>query len=297
MIHIKKILVPVDFSEASKNAVTYGLSLCLDFNARLILAHIVPYDAAAYLAAKERLLELIPPELRDKLNFEIIVKGGEIRQELLGIVEDKEIDLVVMGSRGRSYFERMLLGSVTERMLRNLHVPILTVSHLEAAKQLHNPDSIPLRKLLYATDLADGSESGLEFSIRLANELNAHLTVVHVIQAMDAVMLGLEAPGAVPDYGIGLRAHAAERLNKLVALVSDGKVPITTVIAEGVPSEVIIELAANRKADLVIMDLHEKGRLERALLGATAERVIRSAPVPVLSLPLPATYVSHWAVA
>jgi len=297
MIHIKKILVPVDFSEASKNAVTYGLSLCLDFNARLILAHIVPYDAVAYLAAKERLLELIPPEVRDRLNFEIIVKGGEIRQELLGIVEDKKIDLVVMGSRGRSYFERMLLGSVTERMLRNLHVPILTVSHLEAAKQLHNPDSIPLRKLLYATDLADGSESGLAFSIRLANELNAHLTVVHVIQAMDAVMLGLEAPGAVPDYGIGLRARAAERLNKLVALVSDGKVPITTVIAEGVPSEVIIELAANRKADLVIMDLHEKGRLERAVLGATAERVIRSAPVPVLSLPLPATYVSRWAVA
>jgi nucleotide-binding universal stress UspA family protein len=54
---------------------------------------------------------------------------------------------------------------------------------------------------------------------------------------------------------------------------------------------------AENKADLVIINLQEKGRLERALLGATAERMIRTSPVPVLSLPLPATYVSHWAAA
>jgi nucleotide-binding universal stress UspA family protein len=290
-------MVPVDFSEPSKKAVTYGLSLCREFNARLILAHIASYDALAYVTAKESLLELIPAEYRDELNFEIIVKAGEVRQELLGIVDDKQIELVVMGSRGRSYFERMLLGSVTERMLRNLHVPILTVSHLDPEKQLHNPGPIKLRKLLYATDLADGCEAGLEFSIRLARGLDAHLTVVHVVQAMDAVMLGLETAGSAPDFGIAVRAEAGERLNKLVALVSDGTVPITTVIAEGVPCEAIIELTAKHEADLVIIDLHEKGRLERALLGATAERVIRTAPIPVLSLPFPATYLSHWTAA
>src|SRR5262245_14904034 len=126
MIHVKKILVPVDFSEASKKAVNYGLSLALEFEARLVLAHIVAYDTLAYLTAKARLLELIPPNYRERLDFEIIVKGGEVRQELLGIVDEKEIDLVVMGSRGRAYFERLLLGSVIERMLRKLQVPILT---------------------------------------------------------------------------------------------------------------------------------------------------------------------------
>src|SRR5215469_8018713 len=186
MIHVKKIMVPVDFSEPSKKAVNYGLSLASEFKSRLVLTHIAAFDSAIYDKAKMQLLQLIPADYRDQLDFEIIVKAGDIRQELLAIVDENEIDLVVMGSRGRSYFERMLLGSVTERMLRKLHVPILTVSHLDPEKDLHKPEPIPLRRLLYATDLSDGSEAGLEFSIRLARAFDANLTVLHVIQPMDA---------------------------------------------------------------------------------------------------------------
>src|SRR5437762_5616933 len=297
MIHVKRILAPVDFSEASKKAFNYGLSLALEFEARLVLAHIAAYDTVAYEAAKGRLLQLIPADYRDRCDFEIIVKSGEVRQELLGIVEDKEIDLVVMGSRGRSYFERMLLGSVTERMLRKLHVPVLTVSHLDPEKEIHIAEPVPLRRLVYATDLADGSEAGLEFSIRLARGLDAHLTVVHVVQPLDAALGGVETAAFMPNYLDEVRAQAAERLNRLVALVSDGRVPITTVITEGVPYESINNLAVEQKADLVVINLQGKGRLERALLGTTAERVIRTATVPVLSLPLPATYKDRWAAA
>jgi len=297
MIHIKKVMVPVDFSEASKKGVNYGLSLALEFEARLVLANIVPYDSLAYLTAKAHLLDLIPAELRERLDFELIVKSGDVRRELLGIVEEKEIDLVVIGSRGRSHVQRLLLGSVTERMLRKLHVPILTVSHLEPERELHKPGPVPLKKLLYATDLADGSEAGLEFSIRLARGLNAHLTVVHVVQPLDAAMYGIETAGYLPDYATEARAQASERLNRLVALVSDGSVPITTVLADGVAYERINALAAGQNADLVVINLQGKGRLDRALLGTTAERVIRTATVPVLALPLPATYKDRWAAA
>ena len=297
MIHIKKVMVPVDFSEASKKGVNYGLSLALEFEARLVLANIVPYDSLAYLTAKAHLLDLIPAELRERLDFELIVKSGDVRQELLGIVEEKEIDLVVMGSRGRSHVQRLLLGSVTERMLRKLHVPVLTVSHLEPKRELHKPGPVPLKKLLYATDLADGSEAGLEFSIRLARGLHAHLTVVHVVQPLNAAMYGIETAGYLPDYATEARAQASERLNRLVSLVSDGSVPITTVLADGVAYERIHALAAGQNADLVVINLQGKGRLDRALLGRTAERVIRTATVPVLALPLPATYKDRWAAA
>jgi nucleotide-binding universal stress UspA family protein len=290
-------MVPVDFSEPSKKAVNYGLSLALEFEARLILTHIVAYDSIAYLTAKARLLELIPPDCRESIDFELIVNSGDVRGELLGIVEDKNIDLVVMGSRGRSYLERMLLGSVTERMLRKVHVPILTVSHVNPEKELLKPGPVPLHHLLYATDLTDGSEAGLEFSIRLARGLDAQLTVAHVLQPMDPAQLGLETTAFVPDYVAGIRAEAAERLNRAVALVSDGSVPIKTVLVDGVPYDRINALATQQKADLVIINLLGKGRLERAFLGATAERVIRTAPVPVLSLPLPATYMRRWAAA
>ena len=297
MIHVKRIMVPVDFSEPSKKAVNYGLSLASEFESRLLLAHIAPFDSGLYDKAKAQLLRLIPAGWRERLDFEIVVKAGDIREELLATVEEKEIDLVVMGSRGRSYFERMILGSVTERLLRKLHVPILTVSHLDPEREIHTPGPVPLHRIVYATDLSEASEAGLEFSIRLAHGLDAHLTVVHVVQAVDIALHGMETASFMPDYAAEARVQATERLSKLVALVSDGSVPITTVVAEGVPYGAINRISEQNHADLIVINLQGKGMLERALLGTTAERVIRTAHVPVLSLPLPATYAARWAAA
>jgi nucleotide-binding universal stress UspA family protein len=297
MIRIQKILVPVDFSEASKKAANYGLSLALEFGSRLILAHIAPFDAQAYNEAKHELLELIPSDCRERLTFEIIVKSGDVQTELLGMIEEKEVDFVVMGTRGRSYFERMVLGSVTERMLRKLHVPILTVSHLDPEKELHTPGPVPLRRILYATDLSEGSEQGLALSIRMARELDASLIVAHVVQFADAAFHGMETAAFLPEYSNEVRAKAEDRFDRMVALVSDGSVPVSTVLTDGVPYETIDRLAVQYKADLIVINLQNKGLLERAVLGTTAERVIRTARVPVLSLPLPANYASRWVAA
>src|SRR5687768_14553289 len=114
MIRLKNILVPVDFSEPSKIAVNYGLSLAREFEASVILAHITPFDRRLYEMSKLHLLELIPSEFRNNLHFETIVKGGNVQEEILGIVSERDIDLVVMGSHGRNYVERMVLGSVAE---------------------------------------------------------------------------------------------------------------------------------------------------------------------------------------
>lgn len=289
MIHIQSIMVPVDFSEPSKKAVTYGLSLASEFRARLILAHIARFDKAAYENAKVGLLELIPMEFRNEHIYEIIVKSGDVKEEIMGIVRDKNVDLVVMGTHARPYFERMLLGSVTERMLRKLPAPILTVSPTAGSARLNN--------ILYATDLGDGSEEGLKFSIRLARGLAANLTVVHVTQAIEHVFIGAEVATYLPVEADAVREQILEKLNRSVALVSDGSVPIKTILAEGSPYQMINQIAQTQKADLIVMNLQSKGRLERALLGSTAERVIRTATVPVLSLPLPATYSARWAAA
>ena len=126
--------------------------------------------------------------------------------------------------------------------------------------------------------------------------LNAHLTVVHVVQAFDVVGHGLETAFA-PDYHAEARVHAAEKLSQVVSLVSDGSVPITTVLADGVPYETINRIAAQKNADLIVINLQGKGLLDRALIGTTAERVIRTASIPVLSLPLPAAYAARWTAA
>jgi nucleotide-binding universal stress UspA family protein len=156
---------------------------------------------------------------------------------------------------------------------------------------------VPLQRILYATDLSDASKEGLEFSIRLARGLDASLMVVHVVQSADAAFHGLETAAVLPEYSQEVHDQARERLGQMVALVSDGSVPISTVLADGVPYETIDRLAVEHKADLIMINLKNKGLLERAVLGTTAERVIRTASVPVLSLPLPATYALRWTAA
>jgi len=297
MIRIKNIMVPVDFSNASKKAVNYGLSFALESEARLILAHIGPSDAVSYDRTKKDLLELIPPDCRERLTFEIIVKGGNVQSELLGIVEDREVDLVVMGTHGRGYVERMLLGSVTERMLRKLHVPILTVSHLDPEREIHTPAPVAMQRILYATDMSEGSEEGLGFSIRLARAFDATLMVAHVIRFGEVAFQGVETAALQSDYAGEIRTRAEEELSRIVGLTSDGSVPIETLVAEGIPYDTIEQLARQHRADLIVINVQNKGRLERVVLGKTAECVIRTATVPVLSLPLPANYQSRWAAA
>jgi nucleotide-binding universal stress UspA family protein len=297
MIRIENILVPVDFSEPSQMAVNYGISLAHEFDAGVVLAHIAPFDRKLYETAKVRVLELIPPELRESLYFETIVKGGDVQDEILGIVAERDIDLVVMGTHGRGFLERMVLGSVTESMLRKLPVPVLTVSHLDPERKIGKPGVVTLKRILYASDLSDESEAGLKFSMRLARGLDARLTVAHVIDPLGAGFLGEQTAAYLPDYAGSIRAQAEEYLDRLVALESDGSVPVSTVLGEGIPWAVIDEIARDCKADLIVINLQGKGKLERALLGSTAEHVIRTAGVPVLSLPLPVKYASRWLAA
>jgi nucleotide-binding universal stress UspA family protein len=180
-------------------------------------------------------------------------------------------------------------------MLRKLHVPVLTVSHIDPEKETHAPGLASIRRILYATDLADGSEEGLKIAIRLARGLNASVTVVYVMQTLDYAFHGVETAGFLPEYAEEVRKQAEDRVGRMVTVASDGSVPISTVVTQGVPFEAINAEAAKHQADLIVINLQNKGRLERVVLGATAERVVRTASTPVLSLPMPATYASRWA--
>jgi nucleotide-binding universal stress UspA family protein len=301
MIGIKKILVPVDFSEPSKTAVNYGLSLALQFNARLVLTHIVPSSTALVYTfptesfafereqvkqAKSALPSLIPGEYRDRVNLQAIVKVGEVRNELMGILNNEKIDLLVMGTHGRNVVERFLLGSLTERMLRKVPVPILTVSHLDPTKELHNNGPVPLRHVLYATDLSDSAEIGLNFSAELASGAGARLTVLHVMKPLEAIYWGAEG-GYLADELDGLREDTQKRLKLSIPepLYTDKALKVAPVMVEGDPYREILALADEQDVDMIVLNLQGKTAVERAFLGSTAERVIRSAHVPVFSIP------------
>jgi len=299
MVKLAKILVPVDFSDPSKKAIDYGAALALKFKARLYLAHVIPsltalnyafpadtyeLEKRAFADARER-LPLLLPEYASELTSEIIVKGGDVRDELLGIVRNDQIDLVVMGTHGRGTVGHILLGSTTESLLRRLPIPVFTVSHLNPEHIVHGDRQVAMRRILYASDLSENMRVGLRYSAELARAFNAELSLLNVMERLDFV-----GHINVPSRAM-IRDNAISRFRWALEEEHAGDVRTEIFVVENMEGGVhgaITRFAENAKADLIVLNLHSKSFLERAMLGSTAERVIRSAAIPVLSLPFPA---------
>jgi nucleotide-binding universal stress UspA family protein len=305
MISLKNILVPVDFSEPSRKAVTYGLTLAGQFNATLVLAHIVPESTALmyafptrlpeieneqYVRARREIDNLLPAEHSANLNLRTIVKIGNIEKDLLGIVKDEDIDLVVMGTHGRRYLGRWFIGSVTEHMLRNVPVPVLTVSHVETEK--HAIGLVSLKQILYATDLSESWSTGLKYAVELARGVGAQLTVMHVVDDDDRMLwwpdliAHLDRVKLLEEWRHKLDDFIQHKLDDFIKKESMPGIAISGVLIEGKPFRKIVEFADAHSIDLIVLNLQSKGMVERALLGSTAERVVRLARTPVLSIPV-----------
>jgi nucleotide-binding universal stress UspA family protein len=300
MISFQRILVPVDFSDASNKAVTYGTTIAAQTNAKLFLAHIV-HDTSAlkyalpsetfevekhqYEAAKRQIQKLIPPECKGICDVEMIVKTGSIDAELLRIAQEQAVDLVVMGSHGRRHFSRWFIGSVTERLLRKLRVPVLSVSHVAPEKHAIELGLVSVHKILYAADLSEDKTIGMQYAIELARGTGAKLTVAHVVDNTDFVLLSNTAAGYL-EVSPKWVDSVTKKLHELVAREKPPDVEIDVAILEGKPYEEILRFADGHGIDIIVLNLQSKGILDRAFLGSTAERIVRLAHMPVLSVPV-----------
>ena len=164
-MHIKNVLVPVDFSPPSRLAVNYAVSLARKFRAKLTLMNVVesasalahPFTAHSATIEKEHreqaarmLSALLGSEDQDDLDLRIVVKSGNIKNEILAVIREQHADILVMGTHGRGLFGRWVIGSITEGMLRKISIPILTVCR--ATKPL------TFDRILFATDLSESSK-------------------------------------------------------------------------------------------------------------------------------------------
>jgi nucleotide-binding universal stress UspA family protein len=144
MIDLKRILVPIDFSETSDAALRYGAELARRFSARLWLLHVPEHPGEAaeaeypiglfetmHNAAHDRLSHLLSDEERHELQPECAMRLGTPWEEIVRHAKEHEIDLIVMGTHGREGVARVLLGSVAEKVVRKASCPVLTVHHPE----------------------------------------------------------------------------------------------------------------------------------------------------------------------
>ena len=142
MISLKKILCPVDHSNCSKEALKYAVSFAIKDEAKLYLLHIIDIrsfsesldtmapqipDNETVQQLRNKLLDCIPEEMRDDMDVEAIVIQGIPFAEIISTSREKEIDMIVMGSHGRTGISHMMLGSVSEKVVRKAPCPVMIV--------------------------------------------------------------------------------------------------------------------------------------------------------------------------
>ena len=142
MITLKKILCPIDHSDCSKEALKYAVTFAMKDEAKLYLLHIIDIrsfnegleamsmqipDEETLELLRIKLLDCIPEEMRDDMNVEAIVVQGIPFAEIISTAREKDIDMIVIGSHGRTGIKHMMLGSVSEKVVRKAPCPVLTV--------------------------------------------------------------------------------------------------------------------------------------------------------------------------
>jgi nucleotide-binding universal stress UspA family protein len=307
MIEIRRILCPIDFSDFSRRALDHAVAIAKWYGASLTLFHVpalVP--VAVYPAAGGGPLPaaVLTPENREALHAEVrrfaeaevgtgipididIAADGMPPAEILAKAEALPADLVVMGTHGRTGFERLLLGSTTETVLRKARCPVLTVPR-------HVPDAVPLQPVLFkrilcAIDFSDCSMQALNYAMSLAQEADSQLTIMHVIDLPpDIAREVYEPPLAAARFRQELitrmEVEARKRLNEAVPDTVREYCTVDTLLTTGKPSQEILRAATEQKTDLLVIGIHGRGPVDRLVFGSTAEHLVRRATCPVLTL-------------
>lgn len=293
LLNLRRILVPTDFSEGARHALEYATALARREGAAVQVLHVqAMFDAdvlveagdRAYterlreqLAARSerRLDDILARYESDDLVLEATSRRGvSISDLILEVAETEAADLIIMGTHGRRGFKHAFLGSVTEEVIRRATVPVIAIKRTDA-------HPFPPHRILAPIDFSDASAEALRIAAGLAQRYEAELEVVHVVEPIPFPASITTGMRSFYDYLPDLKAAIEAEVNRMVEYVQ--AVPGFTIrVEEGQPSVLIAQRGEQGVADLIVMATHGRTGFEHVLLGSVAERVIRTAPCPVL---------------
>ena len=299
-IAVKNVLFATDFSATSEAALPYATSICRKFGSKLHLAHVLSDTSVLMLTggvdyvslstiyedtqneAKEKLREIA--ERCDGIAHREYVRHGRVSKNLESLVSQNDIDLIVLGTHGRTGLGKLLLGSVAEDILRHAFCPVLTVGpHVSGRAKLPvfqgpgkelAPVDLEVRQILLATNLNQHSALMAQGAISLAQQFQSKLSLLHVIE--DYAGLGT-GPEPIED---GLR-----ELRKLIPADAELPYKAETLLEFGEASERILGVASEREADLIVLGARASTEIGGTHLPwSTAHYVIAHAHCPVLTI-------------
>jgi len=296
MITMSRILCPVDFSEHSAHAVAHAVAMTRWYEARLTMLYVWINQGAADLPPlvlgddeRAHILEdmgrLAGPHQGVSIDF-LVREAADVHQEILDQTDALGADLLVLGSHGRTGVQRLLLGSVTEKLLRRGMCPLMVVPR--GAPGIDPAELVRFERILCPVDFSEASLNALTYAMSIAQESDADLTVMHAIEVPPE--LSEYMPPA--DFNLdAIRAAAvATSLERLRDLIPDSVrtfCTVETTVVEGAAYRQVLHVAAERHSDLIVMGVRGRGALDVLVFGSNTARVTRAATCPVLVLRQP----------
>ena len=207
------------------------------------------------------------------------VLEGDIAAEILALAANKNADLIVMSTHGRSGFRRLALGSVAERVLHNATIPLLLVREGAA---LHTTN--PIEHLLVPLDGSSFAERSIPLAVELSTQTGATLTMLRVVQDLDAQnkQIIFKSEEAAEEAVTQWKLLATRYLDELAKGIKAEGVKVSSMVLSGDPENLIGTIAETLPADLIVMSTHGRSGVSRWVYGSVANKVLRTASCPVL---------------
>ena len=297
-IKMDNMLCAIDFSELSKKMLKYSIGLAKRFDATLYIFHAVSFprrylqdtaimrpnekDEIGIKKANEKIEHLMKWQ---SVKWKPIVLQGETLKGIIKAVDDHNIDLVIAASLGLSGFTRMIVGTIVEPLARTLKRPfwVLPPAKGMERKALDNPEAI--KKILVGCSIQPNAASIYQYALLLAKIFNAKLHIVHAVESPLNENIVNPTQKPYPETQETLIFRLEERIRELIDQepINDCEVEIS--ILPGIPGEVLLSQASKKNADLIVVGVHQQGKIKKALMGSTTETMLRNAPCPVLTIP------------
>ena len=282
-----RILVPVDFSAASDAALDHARMFARAWGGALHLLHVTGERLTPPHAGGDRHDEPAAlRQIRDRLTDEDrhrrltirVVERKAPAEAILGYARTAGVDLIVMGTHGRSGVAHLLLGSVAETVVRGAACPVLTVHQAPRG-------AASFTRILVPTDFSAPSDAALDCARHFQLRFGASIHLLHVLE--DEPIAGMFASEVFVTESSAARAarlrDARERLSHRVSAADRVSGRVTSEILLGPAARTIVDYAGDNGFDLILMGTHGRTGLAHLLMGSVAERVIRGAACPVMT--------------
>lgn len=296
-VNFQRILCATDLSDFSNSAVIQAIGMAKEFGSTLFICHVidlplVTMHGAAFVYPEEQIEEMKTSAMEQikglvagsELNWEPVVETGPVSSTLCRLAAENRADLAIVSTHGRTGLKRLFLGSVTERLLRTIASPLLVVTPPEkAGRTVKQFKGFGFKQIMVGCDFSADSGRAVEYGFSLAQEFEAVIHLVHVVEPFiyrDTMLPDSTKTEALSEVTTGCR----KRLEDLVPEDAHNWCKVEIACEAGKSFQALKTYADAHQIDLIVLGVRGHSLVETMLLGSTTDRVIRGVACPVLSV-------------